>query len=220
MEGRRVATTSIHPKPYVDDTTGVNMWLVFLGPPGAGKGTQSERLIEYIDATHVSTGEILRDAVESGSNEGHQVEQYLAAGGLVPDPLIIQIFARHLASLNGDDNILFDGFPRTLPQAEALDRLLEERGTPVNGVFYMQVDSEELLRRLAGRGRNDDRVDVIRHRLEVFSKQTEPLIERYEELGLLHVIDGVGTEDEVFARIKVGIEKIRQQKAENESESS
>jgi len=196
------------------------MRLVFLGPSGAGKGTQSARLIEYIGATHLSTGEILREAVESGSEEGRQIEQYLAAGGLVPDPLIIQIFARHLAGLKADDNILFDGFPRTLPQAEALDHLLEERGTPANGAFYLQVETEELLRRLAGRGRNDDRVDVIRHRLEVFSKQTEPLIDHYEQLGLLHVIDGVGTEDEVFARIKEGIENIRRQKAESESESS
>ncbi len=196
------------------------MWLVFLGPPGAGKGTQSERLIEYVDATHVSTGEILREAVRSGSEEGRQIEEFLAAGQLVPDPLIIKIFARRLASLDGDANILFDGFPRTLAQAEALDRLLEERGTPVSGAFYMQVDTEELLRRLAGRGRTDDEIDVVRHRLDVFQEQTEPLIERYEELGLLHVIDGVGTEDEVFSRIKAGIEVIRQRKAEDESESS
>ena len=198
------------------------MWLVFLGPPGAGKGTQSGRLIEYIDATHVSTGDILREAVRSDSEEGREVEQYLSAGTLVPDPLIIRIFARHLATLDGGDNILFDGFPRNLTQAKALEDLLEERGTPLEGVFYLQVDSDELLRRLAGRGRNDDRVDVIRHRLEVFCKQTEPLIDHYEQLGMLHVIDGVGTEDEVFGRIRAGIDDIRKHQVEskNEGESS
>ena len=196
------------------------MWLVFLGPPGAGKGTQSARLIEYLHATHVSTGDILRKAVRSGTDEGRQVDEYISAGKLVPDPLIIQIFSRHLATLDSNNNILFDGFPRTLAQAEALEQLLEDRGTPLEGVFYLQVAQEELLRRLAGRGREDDQVDVIRHRLEVFGKQTEPLIEHYEQLGLLHVIDGVGSEDEVFGRIQGAIEEIRQRKGESESEAS
>lgn len=195
------------------------MWLVFLGPPGAGKGTQSQRLIAHLGAKHVSTGDILREAVRSDSEEGREVEQYLSAGKLVPDPCIIQIFQRHLATLDSENHILFDGFPRNLVQAEALEESLENRGTPLDGVFYLQVDSDELLRRLAGRGRNDDQVDVIRHRLEVFSDQTKPLIEHYEQLGLLYVIDGVGTEDEVFGRIESSIEKIRQGKT-GRSESS
>jgi adenylate kinase len=187
------------------------MWLVFLGPPGAGKGTQSQRLIAYLGAKHVSTGDILREAVRTDSEVGRQVEQYLAAGRLVPDACVIQIFEDHLATLCEQDDILFDGFPRTLTQAEALEALLEKRQTPISGVFYLQVANEELLKRLAGRGRKDDQVDVIRHRLEVFAKQTRPLIEYYQERGLLRVIDGFGTQDEVFARIQQEVDEIRRQ---------
>lgn len=195
------------------------MWLVFLGPPGAGKGTQSQRLIAHLGAKHVSTGDILREVVESGSDEGKEVEQYLAAGQLVPDPCIIRIFERHLATLDRNDHILFDGFPRTLAQAEALEEVLGERDTPLDGAFYLQVETDELLRRLAGRGREDDQVKVIRHRLEVFAERTQPLIDHYQELGLLHVIDGIGSEEEVFDRIQQGIDEIRRQKADRENDT-
>ncbi|MCG8583136.1 MAG: adenylate kinase [Pirellulales bacterium] len=205
-----VATSLIQEKS-ADDRARVNMWLVFLGPPGAGKGTQSQRLIDYLGAKHVSTGDILREVVQSGSEEGKEVEQYLAAGKLVPDPCIIRIFEHHLETLDHDDHILFDGFPRTRAQAEALAELLDQRGTPLSGAFYLKVETDELLRRLAGRGRKDDQVDVIRHRLEVFAEQTKPLIEHYRDRGVLHVIDGIGTEDEVFARIKGCIDEIAAQ---------
>jgi adenylate kinase len=196
------------------------MWVVFLGPPGAGKGTQSQRLLAYLGAKHVSTGDILRDVVKSGTEEGKEVEQYLAAGQLVPDPCIIQIFAKHLATLDRDDHILFDGFPRTLAQAEALEKLLEERGTPLDAAFNLEVNTDELLRRLAGRGRQDDQLKVIRHRLQVFSERTGPLIEHYKQLGLLRPIDGIGTEDEVFCRIQVDIDQILQQKKDIGGEAS
>lgn len=193
------------------------MRLVFLGPPGAGKGTQAQRLIQLLSATHLSTGDMLREAVKNDTEDGRAAESYLDAGQLVPDEIIVRLVANRMKELGHSANVLFDGFPRTLGQAEALDEILDECGMPLDGAFYLEVREEELLRRLTGRGRTDDEPEIVRERLEVYRSHTEPLIDHYQELGLLHIIDGLGTQDEVFARIQTEIDAIRQQQDDSGS---
>ena len=182
--------------------------LVIFGAPGSGKGTQSERLISEYGLLHISTGDVLRDHIKRGTELGVTARQYIDKGKLVPDVLIIDILAQVL-----DDNkeracegVIFDGFPRTIPQAQALERLLGERGTKVHAVVGLEVDEQELIDRLVKRGkesgRSDDNEATIRKRLEVYHNQTSPLREFYQERGLYKAIHGVGTIDDIFADIK------------------
>ena len=182
--------------------------LVIFGAPGSGKGTQSERLISEYGLLHISTGDVLRDHIKRGTELGVTARQYIDKGQLVPDELIIDILAQVL-----DDNkeracegVIFDGFPRTIPQAQALERLLGERGTKVHAVVGLEVDEQELIDRLVKRGkesgRSDDNEATIRKRLEVYHNQTSPLREFYQERGLYKAIHGVGTIDDIFADIK------------------
>ncbi|MBR1935546.1 MAG: adenylate kinase [Muribaculaceae bacterium] len=182
--------------------------LVIFGAPGSGKGTQSERLISEYGLLHISTGDVLRDHIKRGTELGVTARQYIDKGQLVPDGLIIDILAQVL-----DDNkeracegVIFDGFPRTIPQAQALERLLGERGTKVHAVVGLEVDEQELIDRLVKRGkesgRSDDNEATIRKRLEVYHNQTSPLREFYQERGLYKAIHGVGTIDDIFADIK------------------
>ena len=178
------------------------MRLVFIGPPGAGKGTQAERMIAAYRLAHLSTGDMLRAAIAAGTEVGRKAEKYMQSGQLVPDETIIQIIAERLENPDCRDGYLLDGFPRTIGQAEALSDMLAKRQTPLDAVLELQVDEEELFRRLAGRGRADDKPDVIRQRLVAYRKQTEPLLAYYGSRGLLRTIDGQGTVDEIFARVK------------------
>jgi adenylate kinase len=184
------------------------MRIIFLGPPGVGKGTQSKRLVEYLQIPHLSTGDMLRQAYLDKNEVGILSQQYMSSGKLVPDPVILEIMGRRLDQNDCQKGCLLDGFPRTLGQARALDEFLAQRGTPLDGVLELKVDQEEIVNRLAGRGRDDDRPEIIRERLEHYARQTAPLEDYYRQRGLLHTIDGVGTTDEVFARIKQVLQDI------------
>lgn len=176
------------------------MRIVFIGPPGAGKGTQAARLIERYKMVHLSTGDMLRAARDARTEVGCQAERYMSAGQLVPDEIIMRIISERLEQPDCRSGYLLDGFPRTIAQAEALDRMLAEKRTPLDAVLELRVPEDELFRRLAGRGRADDSPEVIRQRLVAYRNQTEPLLDYYTRGGLLRTIDGVGTVDEVFQR--------------------
>ena len=184
------------------------MRVVFVGPPGVGKGTQSKLLLDYLQVPHLSTGDMLRKAFQEKTEVGLLSQQYMSSGQLVPDTIILRIVGDRLG---GDckDGCLFDGFPRTLRQAQALDELLEKRGAPLDAALELKVDEDELVRRLAARGRADDHPDVIRQRLESYRRKTEPLLDYYRQRGLLHSVDGTGTPEQVFDRIKTVLDDIR-----------
>ncbi len=178
------------------------MRIVFIGPPGAGKGTQAERIVDRYRIAHLSTGDMLRAARDAKTPVGVEAETYMAAGELVPDSIIIAIIAERLEQPDCQNGYLLDGFPRTLPQAEALDAMLAAKGTALDVVLELNVPEEELFQRLAGRGRADDQPDVIRQRLVAYREQTEPLLQYYREQGLLKSVDGIGTVEEIFERVE------------------
>lgn len=174
--------------------------LLFLGPPGAGKGTQAQLLAESQGLLHLSTGDLLRAEVQAGSELGRQAEAVMARGELVSDELVLAIVRSRLQQCSG--GWLLDGFPRNLSQAEALDALLLELGQPIELVVLMELDNAVLIQRLLSRGRSDDNEQVIRHRLEVYRQQTAPLISHYRDLGLLEAVEAAGTVEEIAARIR------------------
>ncbi len=176
------------------------MQIVFIGPPGAGKGTQAERIVKKYGIAHLSTGDMLRAARDAKTAVGVEAETYMAAGQLVPDAIIVAIIGERLEQPDCQNGYLLDGFPRTIAQAEALDGMLAQKGTALDGVLELNVPEDELFQRLAGRGRADDQPDVIRQRLVAYREQTEPLLDYYRKQGLLKSIDGLGTIEEIFQR--------------------
>jgi len=183
------------------------MRIIFIGPPGVGKGTQSARLITHYNIPHLSTGDMLRQATREGTPLGMEAKTYMDSGKLVPDPLILKLIEARLAIPDSQAGALFDGFPRTLGQARALEKLLAKRGMPLDAVLELTVDTQELLRRLRSRKRADDRPEIVQERLESYYRQTAPLLEYYRDRGLLVTIDGTGTPEEVFARITATMEQ-------------
>ncbi|MCS5707067.1 MAG: adenylate kinase [Cyanobacteriota bacterium] len=173
--------------------------LLFLGPPGAGKGTQAVKLAESHGLLHLSTGDLLRAEVAAGSELGKEAEAVMARGELVSDELVLAIVRSRLTGHEG--GWLLDGFPRNLAQAEALDALLGELNQQIELVVLMELDDAVLIQRLLSRGRADDNEDVIRHRLEVYREQTAPLIEHYRSKGLLQAVEAAGTVDAIAERI-------------------
>lgn len=186
--------------------------LVLFGAPGSGKGTQSERLINEYGLHHISTGEVLRDHIRRGTELGKTAEKYISEGQLIPDGLMIDILDDVLEKeAKGKKGVVFDGFPRTVPQAEALKWLLGKRGTELHCVIGLEVPEDELVDRMLKRGketgRADDNLETIRKRLEVYHKQTSPLRDYYTSEGKYLPINGQGLVEEIFDSIAEGIEK-------------
>jgi adenylate kinase len=210
--------------------------VVIMGAPGAGKGTQAQRLATYAGAAHVSTGDMLREAVQSGSPLGREARRYLDAGLLVPDDIVIGIVEERLGRTDCDDGFILDGFPRTLDQARALDAMLKRLDCPIDAVVHMDVPREEAMRRLAGRRtcagcgsmfhvvfappqqdgrcdrcggalvqRDDDREDTVARRMDVYTRQTAPVLDHYRAAGLLRVVPGTGDRDAVFTRLATAV---------------
>ncbi len=185
------------------------MRIVLLGPPGAGKGTQATRVAGRFDAPHIATGDIFRANVAEGTELGRAAQEYMDRGDLVPDEVVIAMVMERLADDDCAGGFVLDGFPRTVNQAEALDRRLAGLGAPLHAVLCIEAGEEELLRRLAGRAaaqhRADDVEQTIRHRLEVFAIKTRPLIDYYRHRRLLNMVDGVGRVEDVTGRILSGL---------------
>ena len=171
--------------------------VVLLGPPGCGKGTQAERLKAREGLLHLSTGDLLRAAVAAGTPLGLRAKPLMAAGKLVPDDLVIDLVRERIAHDGQGRGFLLDGFPRTVPQADALDRVLASMGASLDVVVYYVLGDEEIVRRGLGRGRADDTEPVLRERLRVYRAQTEPLVARYRAAGLLEEVDAAGSIDDV-----------------------
>ncbi len=208
------------------------MNLIFLGPPGAGKGTQAKMLIERYSIPQISTGDILRAAVAEETDLGKKAKEYMEAGKLVPDEVVIGIIEQRLKQSDCEKGFILDGFPRTVAQAEALDKVLENMGSKIDHVLSLDVPAEELIKRLTGRRtckncgamyhvifkppksegicdkcggelyqRSDDNEETVKSRLNVYEQQTRPLIDFYNNKGLVGKIDGQGGIKEIFERI-------------------
>ncbi len=189
------------------------MNLVIFGAPGSGKGTQSEKLIEEYNLHHISTGELLRDHIARGTELGKLANTYISNGLLIPDELMIEV----LDEIFKNDpekvtkGVIFDGFPRTVAQAEALSEMLKEYGSEIHAVVGLEVEEDELIRRMLERGkqsgRSDDNLETIKKRLNVYHRQTSPLRDYYMEKGKYHSIDGNGTVDGIFGLIKKALDE-------------
>lgn len=188
------------------------MRVVMLAPPGAGKGTQGERIASRYGVPHIASGDIFRHEVASGSPLGNRLRDYLEAGDLVPDEVVLQLMTeRIIAAARDDGGYVLDGFPRTLPQAEAAAEIARQAGVSAQAVLYLEASDEVLLQRISGRGqgRADDSEQVARHRLEVYHKNTQPLIDYFTGRGIVMRINAARTIDEVSQEIFSALDGLR-----------
>ena len=187
--------------------------LVLFGPPGAGKGTQAEKLIEKYGFNHISTGEVIREQIRKGTELGRSVQSYIEKGQLAPDGLVIDIIADYVAKHKDAKGNIFDGFPRTTVQAKAFDEIMEKNSTPVSVMLSLEVPDEELVKRLLLRGKESGRADdsnegVIRDRIDVYKAQTAVVADHYKPQGKHRAVNGLGTIDEIFGRLCQEIESL------------
>jgi adenylate kinase len=214
--------------------------LILLGPPGAGKGTQAQRLVEDFDLPYYATGDILRAAVKEGSELGEEAKQYLESGDLVPDEVICKVIMERVDSPAAADGFLLDGFPRTIGQADTLEEALQGRGRRLTAALQIEAPDEEVVRRLSGRRicvknqhtyhvefdppkregvcdqdgsrliqRDDDKPETVKKRLSVYHEQTKPLVEHYDEMGILRTFDGTRPPEEVNGHIRAAVATLR-----------
>lgn len=179
--------------------------LIFLGPPGAGKGTQAKIIAKNYNIPQISTGDILRNAIQNGTELGKKAKEYIDSGKLVPDQIVIEIIKERIQESDCINGFLLDGFPRTLKQAEELDQLLKTLNKEINYVINIDVPETEIINRLLNRakieGRTDDTEPVIKNRMKVYYEQTYPLIDYYNKKGILKNISGIGKIEEITKRI-------------------
>ncbi|MDE7153303.1 MAG: adenylate kinase [Muribaculaceae bacterium] len=189
--------------------------LIIFGAPGSGKGTQSEKLIDNYGLYHISTGEVLRDHIARGTDLGKIADTYISEGLLIPDDLMISILDDLLDKNSHltQNGVIFDGFPRTVPQADALTKLLEKRNMKIDAVVGLEVDENELVDRILKRGketnRADDNLETIKKRLEVYHNQTTPLREYYLGQGIYHPVKGSGSVEDIFTDIKSRLDNLK-----------
>ena len=187
--------------------------IVIFGAPGSGKGTQSDLIIKKYGLEHISTGDVLRNEIKNETELGKTAKEYIDKGQLIPDELMVNILASVYDSFGKEhQGVIFDGFPRTIPQAEALKKMLSERGHKVAAMIELDVPEDELMTRLVKRGkesgRSDDNEETIKKRLDVYRNQTAPLIEWYKNEGIHHHIDGLGELDRIFGDISAVIDTL------------
>ena len=188
--------------------------LVLFGPPGSGKGTQAENIIQKFQLTHISTGDILRSEVSGETPLGLEAKKFMDQGLLVPDEVVIGMLGSKIdATISNTNGYIFDGFPRTVAQAEALDKLLEFKKTSINQVLALEVDDEELVKRILLRGETSNRSDdqdesIIRNRIVEYNNKTAPVAEFYGKQGKFTAVKGVGSVDEIFESLAKEIQQI------------
>lgn len=186
-------------------------FLIF-GPPGSGKGTQSVKLAEKFNLMHLSTGDMLRAEIAAGTDLGKRMSSIMSKGELVPDEVVIEMIAAKIDGTKGKAGFLFDGFPRTVAQTEALEKMLNERGMKIDSMLVLDVNHDELVKRLILRaeqsGRPDDKDPaVIENRIDVYRKKTEPIIDYCKKRGIYQPVDGVGSIDDIFSRLSDKMKK-------------
>ena len=180
------------------------MRLLFIGPPGAGKGTQAARVAERLGVPHVSTGDMFRHHVGEGTEIGKRVKAIMDAGDYVPDSITVEMLEERIAQEDARKGFILDGFPRTAAQVEALDELIGEDG--LDKVVVFRVDEDELTERILARGRSDDTEEAIRNRFQIYQDQTAPLIDLYRERGIVVEVDGIGEIDEITDRVLAALD--------------
>lgn len=181
------------------------MRIILLGPPGAGKGTQAAKLARYLKIPAVSTGDILREAINNSTELGKKALKFVKSGGLVPDEIINEVVKERVQHTDCADGFILDGFPRNLAQSSFLEQILKEQESKLDVVLYLKTFQGEITSRLKKRKRLDDKADTIRRRFEVYEAQTKPLLEHYTKQRIIKNVDGNGTVDEVFERLKAAL---------------